>query len=171
MADWRNLTTVGYKWQDLPGQILIEWEIDWDNNKAIKAYPRAHAHMHRDSDLRVRMSAAPGYSRHMSKKTTGTTAPAESTLPFRRRRVYLSHSRSAFSDGCVCTWTPVMPWQCHFSHRHSALLPKGRNPCASSQRARPGQPSARAPWQSLGRSPLRAPLPLGLSVSSNDAFD
>ena len=54
------------------------------DNKAIKAYPRAH--MHRDSDLRVGMSAAPGYSRHMSKKTT--TAPAESTLPFRRRRVY-----------------------------------------------------------------------------------
>ena len=38
------------------------------NNKAIKAYPRAH--MHRDSDLRVGMSAAPGYSGHMSKKTT-----------------------------------------------------------------------------------------------------
>eukprot|EP01043_Picozoa_sp_COSAG02_P026029 COSAG02_NODE_1486_length_12372_cov_150.906869_1_plen_63_part_10 len=32
------------------------------NNKAIKAYPRAH--MHRDSDLRVGMSAAPGYSGH-----------------------------------------------------------------------------------------------------------
>jgi hypothetical protein len=30
------------------------------NNTAIKAYPRAH--MHRDSDLRVGMSAAPGYS-------------------------------------------------------------------------------------------------------------
>ena len=29
------------------------------NNKAIKAYPRAH--MHRDSDLRVGMSAAPGW--------------------------------------------------------------------------------------------------------------
>eukprot|EP01043_Picozoa_sp_COSAG02_P081585 COSAG02_NODE_20009_length_852_cov_1.501992_1_plen_51_part_01 len=37
-------------------------------NKAIKAYTRAH--MHRDSDLRVGMSAAPGYSGHMSKKTT-----------------------------------------------------------------------------------------------------
>eukprot|EP01043_Picozoa_sp_COSAG02_P000957 COSAG02_NODE_19_length_53976_cov_37.338512_39_plen_190_part_00 len=37
------------------------------DNTAIKAYPRAH--MHRDSDLRVGMSAAPGYSGHMSKKT------------------------------------------------------------------------------------------------------
>ena len=43
------------------------------NNKAIKAYPRAH--MHRDSDLRVGMSAAPGYSRHMSKKTTIARCP------------------------------------------------------------------------------------------------
>jgi hypothetical protein len=64
--------------------IIVEQQLD-SNNTAIKAYPRAH--MHRDSDLRVGMSAAPGYSGHMSKKTT--TAPAESTLPFRRRSKYV----------------------------------------------------------------------------------
>jgi len=30
-------TTVGYKWQDLPGQILNEWEIDWDNDFCVNS--------------------------------------------------------------------------------------------------------------------------------------
>eukprot|EP01043_Picozoa_sp_COSAG02_P087000 COSAG02_NODE_24352_length_690_cov_13.499154_1_plen_58_part_01 len=52
----KNLSGAHYK--------LVSFVIQLNqDNKAIKAYPRAH--MHRDSDLRVGMSAAPGYSGHM----------------------------------------------------------------------------------------------------------